>query len=306
MQLVREDWDFSELPTKELRAALAWEILRECPDVHEIAAKARLWLTGQLSIRKPRLSPAQRRILKGRNLNFSDAEKAAFQVSVVFSDFISTRDFHLLHKWGLAKRRLEFNRWRAKQLRPVLLNWSQPWLRLPRSQREQGVSILEKSRLENVVHVGSWWDAIGHFKRSRIDPGLPLKFHYSDYTTILLTINWRLSTKRILSAIGRILETCAPPKVSRWNARGRKNRDMLVALERIGMMRLLHHFTLAEIRLKLPDAWHLYENRKWYEERRHALAAIRARSRYTEPNTFFPLSWQTKAQQRKASQLSPK
>ncbi len=39
------------------------------------------------------------------------------------------------------------------------------------------------------------------------------------------------------------------------------------------MMRLLHHYTLAELRAKLPEAWKLYGTRKWYDERRRAFVS---------------------------------
>lgn len=66
MTLAREDWDFSSLDKSEIRAALKWEILRECPDVPEIVAKAKLWLSGQLSTQKPPLPQGKRRAWKGR------------------------------------------------------------------------------------------------------------------------------------------------------------------------------------------------------------------------------------------------
>jgi hypothetical protein len=305
MTLAREDWDFSDLPKCELRAALSWEIRRECPDVEEIVTKAKLWLDGRLSSRKPPLSVAQRKAWRGRNPKFSEAEKASLQARAVFDDFVPTHEFHFLHKWNSAQRRAEFDRWEMNYLRPLVFNWRLPWLRLSSNERGRLCSILENSRSANVVSVGSWWDAVGTFERRKIDPGLPLKFHYSDYTTILLTINWRLSKKRILCAIGKILSESSPANVVKWNARGRKNRDMLVMLERIGIMRLLHHYTLSEIRLKLPDAWRLYQGKKWYDERRQALKDFRRKSPYAEPEIFFPASWQTKAK-RKASALPTK
>lgn len=305
MTLVREDWDFSDLPKCELRAALNWEIRRECPDVEEIVAKAKLWLDGRLSSRKPPLSAVQQKTWRRRNPKFSEAEKASLQARAVFDAFVPTHEFHFLDKWNLAQRRAEFERWEMKYLRPLVSNWRLPWLRLPSNERRRLCSILENSRNANVVTVGSWWDAVGTFEQGKIDRDLPLKFHHSDYTTVLLTINWRLSKKRILGAIGNILNESAPANIVQWNARGQKDRDRLVILERIGIMRLLHHYTLSEIRLKLPAAWRLYQGKKWYDERRQALKDFRRKSPYAEPETFFPVSWQTKAK-RKASALPMK
>jgi len=139
---------------------------------------------------------------------------------------------------------------------------------------------------------------IGYFEKERIDPGLPLiiqhDFTSRRLTTFLLTIDWTHSRKRILRAVNRILSQYEPQSVQRHSNRGRKNRDRLVALERIGMMRLLHHYTCAELKAKLPDAWHLYTNRKWYDERRRALKNFRDRTGFGKDS--FPISWQTKAQ----------
>ncbi|MEO7725009.1 MAG: hypothetical protein ABIU29_10070 [Chthoniobacterales bacterium] len=151
--------------------------------------------------------------------------------------------------------------------------------------------------MTNVVPIGSWGDAVYHFERKKVDPGLPLHFRYSDYSTLLLTINWRLSKKRILSAIEKIINEIAPPDLPRRNARGRKDRDMLVTLERMGIMRLLHHFTLSELQMRVPEAWRLYHKRKWYEERRQGLKGFRRRSHYADSEAVFPVSWQTKAKQ---------
>jgi len=294
--LVREDWDFSRLPARELEAALSWEILRECQDVHEIVANAKLWLEDRLSKRKPPLSREQRRFWRRRNPKLSEAEKASLQARVVFDDFIPIHEFNFLHDWTLVRRREEFDRWQAKQLRPLVWQWNLPWLRLSDNERQRLCSILENSGRANIVHVGSWRDAIGYLERERLDRGLPLKFHYSNYTTVLLTINRRFSRKRILTAISRIVDDLPSDGIARWSARGRKKRDLLVALERIAMMRLLHYFTLSELPIKIPEAWRLYERRKWYDERRQALKDFRRRSPYAEPEKFFPLSWETKAQ----------
>jgi hypothetical protein len=43
-----------------------------------------------------------------------------------------------------------------------------------------------------------------------------------------------------------------------------------LALERLGMMRLLHHFSKGELEEKSPKAWQLYRKREWYKERKRA------------------------------------
>jgi hypothetical protein len=296
MMLIREDWDFSTLPKNELKAALAWEVIRECPDSREIATNAKLWLEGKLSTRKPPISPNLRKRWRGRNPKLSPAEKAEIQAGALFGEFIPIEDLRLLHHWTLTRRRREYDKWHAKHLRLLVTHFDIPWLRIPAAERQRLSAIGEASRIANVVRVGLWWDAVGHFRNHRIDPGLPLRFDYSEYTTVLLTVNRRFTKKRILAAIANILDTPSNTEVVKWNARGRKNRDLFVALERIAIMRLLHHYTLSELRLKLVEAYKMYDRRNWYDERQKALKAIRRFSHYAESEKLVPVSWLTKAQ----------
>lgn len=129
---------------------------------------------------------------------------------------------------------------------------------------------------------------------------MPLKFDFRgrhwDDTTVLFHINWKRGKKRILAAIKEILIQLEPRDVQQENRRGKKDRDLLVILERFAVMRLLHHYTLSEVRRLLPDAWNIYQNRKWYDDRRQALKDFRSIIGYREPERFFPISWKTKAQ----------
>lgn len=297
MVLIREDWDFSTIPKNELKAALAWEVIRECPDSRETVTNAKMWLEGKLSTRKPPMSSNLKKRWKGRNPKLSPAEKAEIQASALFDEFIPSEDLRLLHQWTLTQRRREYDQWLANQLRPLVTNFDIPWLRIPPTERQRLAAIGEASRTANVVRVGSWWDAVGHFRNQRVDPGLPLRFDYAEYTTVLMTINRRFTRKRILAAMANILDTPSNTEFVKWNARGRKNRDLFVALERIGIMRLLHHYTLWELRLKKAEAYKLYDQRNWYDERQKALKAIRRFSRYAEPEKLVPVSWLTKAQE---------
>jgi len=72
-----------------------------------------------------------------------------------------------------------------------------------------------------------------------------------------------------------------------------KEPDLFVKMERLAMMRLLHHYTLSEIKRLVPDAWNLYQNRKWYDERRQALKDFRSVT-HAEKRTFFPIAGKQK------------
>lgn len=308
INLKREDWDFSSLQSEELLPALRWEIRRECAGVEQDIANARAWLAGKLSTKRAPMPKDKRTGKRPRyNINFSEAYKACLRASCIFPEFIPVGESIWLHKRSAKSNRAEHDRWFAGYLRPLVDNYDVPWLCLPESERQRLCKIVDRIKDMNVVRIGAWWDAVGTFKKQKPDAYQPLKFDYSDYTTVLLTINWCSSKKRILAAIGKIVRQIEPPGIKHWDRRGKKDRDQLVMLERLAVMRLLHHYTLSELKLRLPDAWSLYSHRKWYDERRQALKDFRSVIGYSEPEKFFPKSWETKAQHsRNASKLPAK
>ena len=297
LTLLREDWDFSSLPVREYLPALVWETDRECRDRQEIVEAGKAWLSGTLSDHKPHPDFQGKRQAKHLDY-FSEVAVARTRVHCIFQTFIPTQEFTFLRRWSTKQRRAAYDRWLAEHLQPLLENYKLPWLRFSEKERLRLCGIVEKSRDTNIAAVESWAEVIGYFQRKKMDPGLPLviqhDFTFRRSTTLLLTINWGYSRKRILRVVNRILDQYEPQDIRRHSSRGRKNRDRLVALERIGMMRLLHHYTCAELRAKLPAAWALYATRKWYDERRRVLNDFRDRTGFGENS--FPISWETKAQ----------
>src|SRR5437899_3482076 len=303
MLLKREDWDFSGLPAGELVPALLWEFRRESGDAERVVLDAQAWLAGKA--KKPP-SPRDSRPGKRRRYNamFSEAEAALLRALSAFGDFVALEEFRSVHKWSRTQRRTAWNRWVANSLRPLVREYNVPWLCLPDAERRRLVGIFEANRNADVVRIGRWADGVGYFNLHKPDAGLPMKFGYSKYTSVLFTINWAHSKKRILAAIGNILRECEQAGVESWNRRGKQHRDVLVMLERLAMMRVLHHFTLAEVKLRLPGAWSLYQHRRWYHERQQALKNFRAVAGSTEAN-IFPMSWETKAQSSRNAALVP-
>lgn len=299
--LKREEWDFSSLPATELIPALIWETHREFEKVEEVAAGAQAWLDGNLSDKRPPMQRDKRTGKRPRyNSNFSEAEIARLRASAVFGDFIPHGEFVFLSQWSASRRHREYDRWHAKYIRPLIEAYKTPWLCLPVNDRQRLCGIYKDKRNADVVRILSWWDAVSYFRTHKPDPRLPLKFDFRgrhwDDTTVLFHINWKRGKKRILAAIKEILIQLKPRDVQQENRRGKKDRDLLVILERFAVMRLLHHYTLSEVRRLLPDAWNIYQNRKWYDDRRQALKDFRSIIGYREPERFFPISWKTKAQ----------
>jgi hypothetical protein len=307
INLKKEEWDFSSLQSEELLPALRWETLRECAYVEKAIVNARVWFADKLSTKEPPMPKDKRTGKRPRYKNdFSEEVLERIKIAAPFTDFIPYGESHWLQKQSAKQIRAEQNRWLASYLRPLVDNYAVPWLCLPESERQRLCKIVDTIKDRNVVHIGTWWDAVGTFKKKNADPYQPLKFDYSEYTSVLLTINWRSSKKRILAAIGKIVKKIEPPGIEHWDRRGKKNRDLFVKLERLAIMRLLHHYTRSEIKRLLPEAWNLYSNRKWYDERRHALKDFRSVTHRREAN-IFPKSWETKAHRtKKAAQLPAK
>jgi len=305
INLKKEEWDFSSLQSGELLPALRWETRRECADVEQHVAAGRAWLAGKLSTRRAPMPKDKRTGRRPRyNTNFSEADEARMRATSAFPEFIPFGESLWLHKQSEKQKRAEHDRWLASYLRPLVDNYDVPWLCLPESERHRLCKIVDTIKDMNVVQIGTWCDAVVTFKKTKADPYQPLKFDYSDHTSVLLTINWRSSKKRILAAIGKIVKKIEPPGIKHWDRRGKKNRDLFVKMERLAMMRLLHHYTLSEIKRLVPDAWNLYQNRKWYDERRQALKDFRSVTHRREAN-IFPNSWETKAHRAKKTPQLP-
>jgi len=303
MLLRREDWDFSGLPAGELVPALLWEFRRESSGAERVVLEAQAWLAGKA--RKPPTARGSRPGKRQRyGAKFSEAEAALLRALSAFGDFIALEDFCSVHNWSRKQRRTAWNRWVANSLRPLVRDYNVPWLCLPDAERQRLVGIFEANRNADVVRIGRWADGVGYFNLHKPNAGLPMKFGYSRYTGVFLTINWAHSKNRILAAIGNILKECEPAGVVSWDRRGKKNRDVLVMLERLAMMRVLHHFTLAEVKLRLAGAWSLYQHRRWYHERQQALKNFRAVVGSAKAN-LFPMSWETKAQRSRKPALVP-
>ena len=84
-----------------------------------------------------------------------------------------------------------------------------------------------------------------------------------------------------------------PARYPAPNGQGHKPRDWRVALERLGMMRLLHQLRLRDMPLANAAAWKLYGKREWYKERKRAGEMFRRLFPFLGKEDR-PLSWPTK------------
>lgn len=308
--LNREDWDFSGLSNDELIPALLWETRRERPDVDQIDSTTEMWFAGKLSTKRlPGRTDKRTGKRPWHNTNFSETDAARIRAIIGFDVFIPFGEF-VWRDGSRRERGMEYDRWVASHIRPLLKNRNQPWQCLPKEERRRICDIYERFRNANVVRIGAWCDAVARYGKDKPDRGEPLRFDFVHYTSVLLTINWSHSKKQILTSFARLLNQLQPADIShikQWNRRGKKDRDVLVMLERLAIMRLLHHYTLSELKVRLPEAWTLYCNRKWYDDRRQGLRDFRELIHHRDAKKFFPKSWVTKGQRaKKPAQLPGK
>ena len=303
--LSESEWNFNAVPDEEILPALLWEMVRES-NIEEEIKMAQAWLAGELSGKRAPMPKAKRTGKRLRyNSNLSDADLARMRINSVFQNFIPWGDYFFSSEMTPKEKRAHYEQWNADYIRPLLLNYEKPWSSLPQLERSRLCEIIRKLKDANVVKIGTWCDAVCTFKKQRHDLYHPLKFDYGDHSAILVVINWKQSSKRILVAIKNILRKTRPGNIEPMCWRGKKDRDNRVQLERLAIMRLLHHYTLSEIPRLLPEAWRLYGNRKWYDDRRQALHDFRSHCMSGDAEVLFPRRWQTKAQLVKLRPLLP-
>jgi hypothetical protein len=110
----------------------------------------------------------------------------------------------------------------------------------------------------------------------------------------VVEICWRIFTnEEIVQSFRKWVKENRPKDISGPNDKGHKARDWRVALERLGMMRLLHIYPLSEMEAGCAEGWKLYRRREWYKERRRAGELFRALFPFLS-KTDRPLSWATK------------
>jgi hypothetical protein len=123
---------------------------------------------------------------------------------------------------------------------------------------------------------------------------------YASGTEILLVeIKWgEFTNEQLVQHFSEWLKENEPEGIKRPDRRGHKLRDLRVGLERLGIMRLLSHFTLREMPLKCPAAWKAFGNREWYKERRRAVQMFHGLLPFL-PGGEQPASLATKASRSK-------
>jgi hypothetical protein len=104
---------------------------------------------------------------------------------------------------------------------------------------------------------------------------------------------WKFNDKQICADFAAWLKANRPQDCPERTMRGKKQRDLRVALERLGMIRLLHHFTLKEVAKYHPEAAKAFAGYDWYKERKRAGKTFTRLFPFL-PKSERPLSWPTR------------
>jgi hypothetical protein len=123
----------------------------------------------------------------------------------------------------------------------------------------------------------------------------PSVIYASGTENTLVQISWGIFTnEEIVQEFRKWVKANRPKDLPGPDGKGHnKARDWRVALERLGMMRLLHRFRLSEIEAKLPEAWRLYGKREWYKERKRSARTFHSFFPFLQEEEQ-PLSWPTR------------
>ncbi len=113
--------------------------------------------------------------------------------------------------------------------------------------------------------------------------------------TLLVDIAWNCFTNdEITNYFRKWVQRARPKEIPVPDDKGRnKLRDWRVALERLGIMRLLHHCRLRDIAGNCPEGWRIYGRREWYKERKRAGEMFHRLFPFL-PRSERPLNWETK------------
>ncbi len=156
-----------------------------------------------------------------------------------------------------------------------------------RCQREN-----ERTRKENPKLTDDALKRMGKFHHADMNPSV-VYGRGSEHTVV--EINWGLFTnEEIIQSFRKWVKANRPNEAPINDGKGRnKARDWRVALERLGMMRVLHHSTKGDIPEKSSEAWKLYGKREWYKERKRAGQMFHRLFPFLLKSDQ-PLSWPTK------------
>jgi hypothetical protein len=299
-QLPEHEWNFDSVPDEELVACCYWEYARESAFIRDAVQTAKTTFASQ-GIAKP-----------------ESEERDAFRVA-------ANKAFGLLHLTGFDISfwvGLPFPKpWQSVD-KTERKRWAHCCPRIPTPEKIPPfrdtcdlfiASVLHgEATKANNARQAAW------LRLSQIDKGVSsleeaaeLRKELSEqerHPTVLVRgeggldsfiaqINWRdFTDKQIVTSFKRWVRENRPTipgtkqLVGRRDDKGRKLNDWRVMLDRLGIMRLVHRFTLREM---CPEALSHYRSADWYRERQSADHDFHRLFPFLL-STDRPLAWPTK------------
>ncbi len=314
--LTEFDWNFNGVPDEELVACCYWEYARESAFIRGL--RKRSWDYWRPLYLKPEWWNAPRNDLLEKDLE--KVRSIGMRADVILSGIASPPDGELP----------DFPPVKPGEVERATGSFPKPWQALTPQERDYRAIVPPHYLAAHVpfargmVHDAKYiveqaYNRVRERHKAneqvrREHPGVPderlfkmgkLKFpeidlrliHESGIETTIVEIDWASFTnEQIIQCFRRWVKAERPPHIPKPNDQGNKRISDRVRLERLGILRLLHRFTLAELRKKSPAAWKRYNspNRRWHKD------AEKARGHFRElfpflPKEETPVCWPPKA-----------
>jgi hypothetical protein len=263
--LSKAEWNFDDIPESELRACVYWEYARESGFLRDLKNRCQ--------------SPETRQMTNAQAWKWVgfDIEKvqALGPVNEVF-----LRGFF----FSPTEDRSEG---RHPDAPPINGRFPCPWQDLPADERACRSKIREERESIPLVPFERAFgffarELANHIERQQREnthgPKTPVpvpvseKLFFAGGAEIgLFQIEWGSYTNEELRAgFGRWVAANRPPKSPPPDHRGEKPRDLRVALDRLGMMRLRHRYGWREMATRCPEARRAFADYEWSKERQKA------------------------------------
>ncbi len=282
--LTREEWDFEAVLDEELVACCLWEYARESQSIHLHAEECWcLWLefrAGRGVDPMKSMTPAQRK----RYQRYKDRPVSSALDAETFRVRFHKTDYSCI---GIYDRVLRY-----------VSSEAIAWLKLPPAFRQELAAsvhdsgILEAAAPATVGYLEALWQANrGQLDKVRasnpedMDDSEMFALYQSSEPLVQDDEEQKLRSARVTAAFtfdfARFTDAEILKEVEKWlashrpeawtkprrvlpssPAKGRKTLEFRVALERLGLMRLLHWYSLSDIRRVWPDAWKKYGSKE--------------------------------------------
>jgi hypothetical protein len=305
MQALHEsDWNFDAVPAAELVACCYWEYARESAFIRDVRQRCiECWRKGRQRDQRltadlnqiHSLGPVVEVLMSG----FYFAPDDPHRIDTARNAFM-TNSFPAPWQW-LPKDERDF------RVRTLLSAGWHPATPFARADWLEAEKIAENARARWDKVIGAYHQVrakdpetseVELVRQGKLQPYeeiLPTLVDEDGREVAVVAIHWaRFTNEEIIGHFRKWVKENRPPNLRLRDDKGRnKARDWCVALERLGMMRLLHRFRLSGLPVACPKAWKRYGKREWYKERKRAGEMFHKLLPFLSKSER-PLSWPTK------------